>query len=391
MDVEFEVGQKYRNRRGEYEVLEISHNGRLKVRYTEGGEVLELERAQQSRIINNIRLEEAYAQALAAKVTPTRSTRASTAKAARSAATGTATRPTTAASRRAAAAAPRVVPSTTAELKPLVPVRREFTKFEVLRLLQLIGYGNADGTFWFIGSGEGGPDDGNITLSERTALPEFQKEFADAAIYKEPFQAELGTVYGNPTWQYTSYIVSRLLLPEDRQTDTARREYFINRFGALDGDVLLTDILPLPAKNFTSSEQWPYHNTTITDSPRYHSVIRDPQKFLDDELLGRPTRLKRLQELYAGLKLQQTAPKYILCHGGRSTWRFYKEIFPQVLNYTEVVLKYQPDREKVARLDFALDSDNGTLILMMPPLTSQEGVTYSYLDMVASLLQQTRR
>jgi hypothetical protein len=384
MGVEFVVGEKYRNRRGEYEVLEITGDGRLKVRYLQDGVLADLDKEQQARIIDNIQIEVA-AQSLLTKderpaATSTRSTVTST-RQTRS--------PSPERKKASSAPAPRrsnheaLAP---VELKPLVPVRKTFTKPEVLRLLQHIGFGNPDGAFWFIGNSELAASDGNATLSERLALTEFQREFIDAAIYKRRFLTDGGSFYGASSWQYANYIATRVQLPVAEQTEDARRNYFTNRFGALDGDVLLTDILSLPARS-TSSAQWPYRETTITDSPLYHTVLRDPQRFLDDQLTGRDARVKRLSELYAGLKVQKTAPRFVFCYG-RSNWRYYKEIFPQVQVYTEMELSPHLDNKRTTRSAIGRDEDNGTLIILLPVLTPQEGVTYHYLDQLISLLQR---
>src|SRR5690349_14483277 len=57
MSIEFVVGQKYCNRRGEYELLEITPENRLKVRYLADGVIADLDREQQERIISNIQVE----------------------------------------------------------------------------------------------------------------------------------------------------------------------------------------------------------------------------------------------------------------------------------------------------------------------------------------------
>ncbi len=384
MGIEFTVGEKYRNRRGEYEVLEILHEGRMKVRYVLDGSVADLDQGQQARIIDNMQVEVAAQAQLAANVKPPKTTR--TRASAKTPAGTTATPKVAAPTKAATSAASKKSESgrtnhealPAVELRPLGTIRTEFTKLEVLKLLQNIGFGNLDGQFWFVGNSELAYTDGNAILSERVANPEFQKEFTDAAVYKRRFKTETTSFYGSPIWQYANYLVTRLLLPPEHQLEEARRDYFTKRFGALDGDVLLTDIMGLPARS-SNPAHWPYRNCTITDSPLYNTVLSDAQRFMDDQLMGRAARIKRLNELYEGLKVQKSAPKYIFCFG-RSNWRYFKEIFPNVLTYTELEFQSQPDKDRIVRSALARDEDSGTLIVLLPVLNPQEGISYYYLD-----------
>lgn len=411
LEIEFVPGEKYRNRRGTYEVLELLPAGRMKVRYLADEVVAEFDQAQQSRIIANIQLEEKLQEQQAANAKPARpaSTPASSrTKPAASPSPSASTRSTSTASStgRPAASAPSRPASpaasssprrtTTAveapvELPPAVPIRRSFEKLEVFRLLPFIGFGNLDAKIWFIGTNDTGPEDGNITISERVAQPEFQKELADAEIFKARYRAETNYFYGNPTWRYANYLTTRLLEPVEQQTETARREYYTNRFGALDGDVLLTDTLPLPSRNLGTQEKWVYRNTALTDSPYYNDVLRDAQRYQEDQFLGRPTRLKRLSELYNTLKLEGKSPKFIFCYGRAGQWKYFREIFPFLTAYTDVDLKIAPDKERQLKVSVAKDSSTGTLILLMPGLSPQENVTEFFLDHVVGIMKSMSR
>jgi hypothetical protein len=415
LEIEFVPGEKYRNRRGTYEVLELLPAGRMKVRYLADEVVAEFDQAQQSRIITNIQLEEKLQEQQAANAKPVRSTASpasSKSKPATPASTGGSTRPASAAAPTsgttnrpaasassrpanpvAAAASSRRTTSVEApvELPPAVPIRRSFEKLEVFRLLPFIGFGNLDAKIWFIGTNDTGPEDGNITISERVALPEFQKELADAEIFKARYRAETNYFYGNPTWRYANYLTTRLLEPVEQQTETARRDYYTNRFAALDGDVLLTDTLPLPSRNLNNQEKWVYRNTALTDSPYYNDVLRDAQRYQEDQFLGRPTRLKRLSELYNTLKLEGKSPKFIFCYGRAGQWKYFREIFPFLTAYTDVELKIAPDKERQLKVAVAKDSSTGTLILLMPGLSPQENVTEFFLDHVVGIMKSMSR
>jgi hypothetical protein len=412
LEIEFIPGEKYRNRRGVYEVLELLPGGRMKVRYLAGEVVAEFDQAQQSRIITNIQFEEKALEQQAANAKPARpaSRAASTAKAppkskpassdpAKPAASSASTppgpvsrpavsaaRPTSAGSRKTSTQAEAPV-----ELAPAVPIRRSFEKLEVFRLLPFIGFGNLDAKIWFIGTNDTGPEDGNITLSERVAMPEFQKELADAEILKSRYRAETNYFYGNPTWRYANYLTTRLLEPPEQQTETARREYYTNRFGALDGDVLLTDTLPLPSRNLGNQEKWVYRNTSLTDSPYYNDVLRDAQRYQEDQFLGRPTRLKRLSEIYTTLKLEEKSPQFIFCYGRAGQWKYFREIFPSLTAYTEVELKISPDKERQLKIAVAKDSSTGTVVVLLPGLSPQENISEFFLDHVVTILKGMSR
>ncbi len=391
MVVEFNVGEKYRNRRGEYEVLNTTADGRLRVRYTADGTEADLDREQQARIIDNMQVEQAALALEAAKVKPVKkATRVASPKvAAPPRPVSAATIPPYTGPARPRQSLPSDGP---VDLKPTTAIRTTFTKLEVLKLLQFIGFGNATGKFWFVGTNEViAADDGNVTLSERIVTEDYQKEFADAEILKARFRTETSSAYGNPTWRNAAYLVTQLLAPQDQnQTEESRQQYFAERFGALDGEVLLTDILSLPAKSLNPA-QWPYRNSTITDSPLYRDTLHDPERYLEDRLMGRQSRIDRLRELYEGLKLQKTAPQFVICSGRLSTWKYFKELFPAILNWAELELKIYSEKERTVRTALARDDENGTLVVLTPPFNPSEGVTYFYLDQLIAFLHRMKR
>ena len=410
LEIEFVPGEKYRNRRGTYEVLELLPAGRMKVRYLDDDVVAEFDQAQQSRIIANIQIEEKLQEQQAAHAKPVKAPGRSTAASApaRSKPAAPTAKPAAAALSPSPAAPVRPAPArhavsgatsrrTTAapeilvELAPAVPIRRSFEKLEVFRLLPFIGFGNLDAKIWFVGTNDTGPEDGNITLSERVAMPEFQKELADAELLKQRYRTESTYFYGNPHWRYANYLTTRLLETPEQQTETARREYYTERFGSLDGDVLLTDILPLPSRNLNNQERWIYRNTTLTDSPYYNDVLRDSQRFQEDQFLGRPTRLKRLTELYHTLKLEGKSPKFIFCYGRAGQWKYFREVFPLLTAYTDVELKVAPDKERQVKISVARDAENGTLVVLLPGLSPQEGISEFFLDHVVTIMKGMNR
>lgn len=409
LEIEFNPGEKYRNRRGTYEVLELLPAGRMKVRYLADEVVAEFDQAQQSRIVANILIEEKVQEQQAASAKPvkapsrstTTTSSSATAKsrpAATASSSSASTRPAPAAPARSSASAATSTsrrtssaPEVAVELASSVPIRRSFEKLEVFRLLPFIGFGNLDAKIWFIGTNDNGPEDGNITLSERVATPEYQKELADAEILKSRYRSETNYFYGNPNWRYANYLTTRLLEPTEQQTETARRDYYTNRFGALDGDVLLTDILPLPSRNLNSQDRWVYRNTTLTDSPYYNDVLRDAGRMQEDSFLGRPTRLKRLTELYFTLKLEGKSPKFIFCYGKAGQWKYFREVFSHLTAYTEVELKVAADKERVVKISVARDAETGTLVILLPGLSPAEGVTEFFLDHVVTIMKGMSR
>jgi hypothetical protein len=402
MTIEFTPGEKYQNRRGQYELIEITAEGRLKVRYLSDGLVAELDRAAQERIILNMQTEAEVAAANAAKLAASapapRATATATPKAA---AIRPASVPRSVATPKAAPAPRRVAEPKPAApvrsrdreeyrvtLKVGVPVRSQFSKLEIFRLLQFIGLGKSSGDFWFIGSGEAFFDEGKTVLSELVANEDFMSDYADAALYKTRFLEEGGHFYGSNAWQAANYLVTRMKLPADEQTEEARRRYFTESFGAREGDVLWASVNSLPTNAQTPSitpSQWIYSNISVTDSPLYDRTLRDPQMFMNDNYTGRETRVERLRDLYADMKQKQTAPQYVFCHGKLSYWNVYKDIFPFVQTYTEMELQAYTDRDKPVRTAIGRDPDNGTLIILLPPLLPSEGVTIHYLDQVIQL------
>ncbi len=394
MTVEFMPGEKYRNRRGEYEVLELSNNGKLRVRYLADGFQVELDQTQQARIISNMQEEQTAEAQRAAMVRPVRVVKKTSSvskakpKIEKDVSVTTEAKPAVAKKPRSSAATAATPPAVN-RMEPLSEVRTQFTRQEVLQLAKFIGYGKSDGAFWFIGPDETGYDDGNITLSERIALNEFNNEFVDACLHKDRLEPAYRIFPYFSSWQNINYLVTRMLLEPDLQTESGRNQYFIDRFGALDGDLLLADILSLPAANLGLAH-WPYRHTTITDSPLYNTTLRDPARFQEDQLLGRGIRLQRLAELYSGLKLEKCAPEFVICHGTRSNWKFFKGIFPELTGFTEIELKLGPDKDRLTRIEVARD-DNGTVVLLAPYLSSKENITPFFLDHLADILKAQKQ
>ena len=80
LEIEFVPGEKYSNRRGTYEVIELLPGGRMKVRYLDDAVVAEFDQAQQSRIITNIQIEEKVQEQQAAAVKPAKTSTRSAAR-----------------------------------------------------------------------------------------------------------------------------------------------------------------------------------------------------------------------------------------------------------------------------------------------------------------------
>lgn len=114
-------------------------------------------------------------------------------------------------------------------------------------LLNFKGYGRVNAPVWFMGIEEGG--DSSVQHLKNRASKHL--EFEDLAEAHVKMKADI-----NASCTDTWWIMSRIMLyakgiAEWHATDVART-YRNSRLGSRDGDTLLTDLLPIPAKDLGS-------------------------------------------------------------------------------------------------------------------------------------------
>ncbi len=175
------------------------------------------------------------------------------------------------------------------------------------QLYRFRGYGNPAGRFWFIGIEERG--DGIIEeLRVRLKFREVEdllhsqspEVWGHSKLWKDFNPDKL-----IPTWSAMIRFVLRLSGDAEWKDPERVRKYQTERFGKLDGDTFLADILPLPKPSDASwPDFWPFH---------------DWDAYADEVL---PGRLKMFADLIAN-----KTPEYVFCYG-KGYWPHFRELLP---------------------------------------------------------------
>ncbi|MEI7553672.1 hypothetical protein [Candidatus Chlorohelix sp.] len=387
-DFVFEIGKQYRNRRGIYTVISINQPKML-VSY-EDGTTAELTIEQQANIVRNM-LNEDWARQTqeqaelikAAKARPTRVPK--TDSKAKASATPKAQTPKpekepkpqreNVAARRSAQASE--VPALHRTLLANDPNDQLFRADEIRIFSQFRGYGNQNAPIWFLGMEEQS-EFGALELKHRLAMEIYEERFADLQARYRLEKIPVSYHFATPEHKIMAFVGVRFngegLYPNGEKLE----EYFAASFGTSVGNVLISDLLPLPAGN-----EWLYTNIRISDNSMLQYHLRDRKLYTQMFL---PERISLFQDMYESLKAKNEAPRYIFCYGGRKHWTHYRKIFP--LSYVEISLEMRtggPD----STLMLGRDNDSGTWVILAGAFSDSRGdVTNHLCDQLAQRLEQ---
>lgn len=200
-----------------------------------------------------------------------------------------------------------------------------FTESEWQKLLRFKGYGNPSGRFWFTGieeRGEGSPEELAVRLKFR--------EIEDLLYAQSPEVWGKSPLWGDfdpdkliPTWSTMIKILLRLRGNRSWANPQAVREYQLNKFGRLDGETFLTELLPLPKPADTAwPDWWPWPSWN-----EYEAKVL-------------PGRLRALRKLF-----DAHAPHYVFCYG-KGYWSYHNQLFGDA-SFKPIV----GGKMKAARLD----------------------------------------
>jgi len=176
---------------------------------------------------------------------------------------------------------------------------------ELEHLLNFIGYGRLDADIWFLGMEEAGGGDENI----RTRL-KFRSVEDNAEAHKM-----LGITYLHwgkrkiqRTWRGMCYIM--LSLEGKEPTIERIRSYQAEKLGRLEGNTLLTELMPIPKPKV---RQWDYRELIPQFASRedYYQIVK-------------PRRIK-----YLGALIEEYNPKVVIGYG-KAFWNDYRALFPGI-------------------------------------------------------------
>ncbi len=377
---EFEVGKQYQNRRGTYTVLEL-HPPKMHVRYDDGV-TADLTIEQQLNIARNIYMEAKARQiqeAIPPKPEP-KARRTPKAPAAPKVAT-----PKVATPKAPAAPKARAASSTEAFMPQRVllandPEDQNFKANDIRIFTQFKGYGNPVASIWFLGMEEH-TDLGTVELKHRLAMDLYGEPYVELPARLRAESLPVSYRYATPEWRVMAFIGLRFngsgRYPEAPELD----EYFSTKFGTASGNVLLSDVLPLPAPAGTAA--WPYSEIKVSDNSMLQYHLRDRKLYTQMFL---PERISLFQHLYEQHIQNKQAPEYIFCYGGRRNWTHYRKMFP--FSYVEVLLETKPGGQEVA-VSLGRDNESGTWVILTGNLSDTRGeITNHLCDQLAQRLEK---
>jgi len=176
------------------------------------------------------------------------------------------------------------------------------TDKELTHLLEFVGYGSLNASFWFLGMEEGGGGESNL----RTRLQfDTIEDCAKAHRLLGVTKYHSGRRNIQPTWRAMCYII--LAMSGQEPTQKAIRNYQAESLGHSDGETLLVELMPIPKK---AINDWGYEKIMpqFTSSKNYYDVVR-------------PMRITLLQKI-----ISSQEPRLILCYG-KKYWKDYKQLF----------------------------------------------------------------
>jgi hypothetical protein len=189
------------------------------------------------------------------------------------------------------------------------------------RLLSFLGYGNPKAPFVFVGMEEGLTETLDYPLlaqlRDRAALPAIVDLF-DCSIHpgkylsgaRPPIQRTWGT------------LIAMMLCIRDKATDNETiRRYQRDQLGRTDGESLLLELMPLPAR---SMKMWTPYDVLFSDYDCRDSYLHSLEE----------KRVATIRETLA------YGPKLVVLYG-IGYWPKYRRIFPEITNWhNEGIFEY---------------------------------------------------
>lgn len=164
------------------------------------------------------------------------------------------------------------------------------------------GYGNTKARLWFVGMEEGGGGTLEEVASRLAAWDQRGRPMVDdVAGFHSAIDQQRWFEPGAPTQSTWRQLIRATLLAKGMPVNLeAIREYQVQRFARLDGDVASLELLPLPSTS-TKTEHWRYAQWSALETLATRDGYR--QHFL-------PQRIERLKALIA-----QERPAAVVFYG----------------------------------------------------------------------------
>lgn len=189
-------------------------------------------------------------------------------------------------------------------------------KTTIQKLDSFIGYGNPSGKYWFLGLEEGTHED-TLPLRENVAIRAEQfEDLMDLRTAQRLLQHPLEERRQfSQVWIWMSKIIRNLEGKSDWSDTSSAREYVKSKLGTLQGQSLITELLPYPVRNM--HDPWPY----ATYFGTREKVI--------------PERIELLRAL-----IHKHSPTFIFAYG-KVHHAFYKQLFPQGRLWEKIELSHR--------------------------------------------------
>lgn len=190
------------------------------------------------------------------------------------------------------------------------PENRLLSEEEIQQLLAYWGFGNPAGKYWFVGMEEQGA--GSVReLKARLTWKQIEDVHQAHLAFDDGWDSTSTLI---STWSTMIRIAQRLNGEPNWADAEAVRAYQGSRFGRLDGELFLTEILPLPAR---SVGDWPYA-WLYGSRDEYCAAIL-------------PKRMAALWELF-----MKHRPPFVFCYG-KAYWSVHQELFQEAAPFEELI------------------------------------------------------
>jgi hypothetical protein len=227
------------------------------------------------------------------------------------------------------------------------------------------GSGNLKAPYWFVGMEDGGGKTRNEVDQRLLAWVEQNRPIVvDLPKYSEKFEAnkwfEKGII--QPTWKYLiALLLAQNNIPVLKENV---RDYQKEKFGKLNGENCLLELMPLPCKNI-KFEEWKYHKWYPDVN-----ILKDKQTYITHV---RPQRIKYIRQL-----IKKYQPELV---------HFYSTSNDFVDAWEEISMqKHWLEYQTLSGLTVKYCLFNGTVYLITPH-TVVPGLKYSDFESIGKYLK----
>lgn len=157
-------------------------------------------------------------------------------------------------------------------------------------LYNWLGYGNPNGTVWFVGTEEGGAEiwrSATQTLEQsllkRSAFT-LTMDFRE--VWEDQYRIPLESFKGPNVWRYMAALLLALKEVEPNTNNTGDFVFGAKKLGTLESDHFMCELLPLPKRKKDLMDG--YHSTWAKVGDYHHEVLPKRFELIRDTLVNNP-------------------------------------------------------------------------------------------------------